>query len=57
LYNGLVEALKGVAATAKVVCYIIIAIMALFLLLGLTARNRLMPYGRGSIGYVQEMNK
>jgi len=54
LYNGLVEALKGNSATAKIVCYVIIAIMALFLLLGLSARSRYMSY---SNKYLQEVNK
>jgi hypothetical protein len=57
LYNGLVEALKGNSGTAKIVCYVIIAIMALFLLLGLSARNRLMNYTKDTNQYLQEINK
>jgi hypothetical protein len=41
LYNGLVEALKCKPETAKIVCYVLIALIVLFLLLGLNARNRL----------------
>jgi hypothetical protein len=40
LYNGLVESLKCNAATAKIICYVLIAIMALFLLLGVSTSNR-----------------
>jgi hypothetical protein len=40
LYNGLVEALKANAATAKIVMYVLVAIMALFLLMGVVARNK-----------------
>jgi hypothetical protein len=57
LYNGLVESLKGNSATAKIVCYVIIAIMALFLLLGLSARSRYMSYSRDANKYLQEVNK
>jgi hypothetical protein len=57
LYNGLVEALKGNAGTAKIVCYVIIAIMALFLLIGISARNKLMNYTNDTSKFLQEMNK
>ena len=35
LYNGIVEALKGNAGTAKLVCYVLVGIMALFLVIRL----------------------
>jgi hypothetical protein len=41
LYHGLVEALKCKPETAKIVCYILIALIVLFLLLGLGAKSRL----------------
>jgi hypothetical protein len=40
LYNGLVEALKANAATTKIVCYVLVALLVLFSLLGLSAKNR-----------------
>lgn len=40
LYHGLVEALKCKQETARIVCYVLIAIIVLFLLLGLSAKNR-----------------
>jgi len=40
LYNGVVEALKGNAATAKTVMYVLVAIMALFLIMGVVAKNK-----------------
>jgi hypothetical protein len=40
LYNGLVEALKGKPETAKIVSYVLIALMVIFLLVGMSARNR-----------------
>jgi hypothetical protein len=61
LYNGLVEALKCDAGTAKIVCYVIIAIMALFLLLGLSARSRasrlLNEYNKGTTEILKDLNK
>jgi hypothetical protein len=41
LYHGLVESLKGKPETARIVCYVLIALIALFLLLGISAKNRL----------------
>jgi len=41
LYNGLVEALKCKQEAARIVCYVIIAIIVLFLLLGLSTKSRL----------------
>lgn len=35
LYNGVVEALKGNSGTAKLVCYVLVGIMALFLVIRL----------------------
>jgi len=40
LYNALVEALKANAETSKIVTYVLIAIFALFMLLGLGARRK-----------------
>jgi hypothetical protein len=40
LYHGLVEALKTNAETTKIVSYILIAIFALFTLLGIGAKRR-----------------
>ena len=41
LYNGLVAALKCKPETTKIVCYVLIALIVLFLLLGLSAKSRL----------------
>lgn len=60
LYNGLVEALKCNAATSKIVCYVIIGIMALFLLLGLSARSRVSRYlndNKDAKELLKDMNK
>jgi hypothetical protein len=61
LYNGLVEALKCNSGTAKIVCYVIIAIMALFLLLGLSARSRatrfLNEYNKDAKELMKDPNK
>ena len=40
LYNGLVEALKTNPETTKIVSYILIAIFALFTLLGIGAKRK-----------------
>jgi hypothetical protein len=40
LYNALVEALKANAETSKIVTYVLIAIFALFMLLGFGARRK-----------------
>jgi len=61
LYNGLVESLKCNPATAKIVCYVIIAIMVLFLLMGISARNRtarfLNDYNKETRDMMKEMEK
>lgn len=61
LYNGLVEALKCNSATAKIVCYVIIAIMVLFLLMGISGRNRaarfLNDYNKETSDMMKEMEK
>lgn len=41
LYHGLVEALKGKAETARIVCYVLVALIVLFLLMGLSAKSRM----------------
>jgi hypothetical protein len=41
LYNGLVEALKCKPETTRIVCYVLAALIALFLLLGLGAKSKL----------------
>jgi hypothetical protein len=40
LFHGIVESLKGQADTAKIVCYVLAALIALLLLLGLNTKNR-----------------
>jgi len=40
LYNGLVEALKSNPETTKIVSYILVAIIVLFMLLGIGAKRR-----------------
>jgi hypothetical protein len=40
LYNGLVEALKCDANTSRITCYVLLAIMVLFTLIGMSARNK-----------------
>jgi len=40
LYHGIVESLKGQADTARIVCYVLAAVIALLLLLGLNTRSR-----------------
>jgi hypothetical protein len=41
LYHGLVESLKGKPETARIVCYVMIALIALIILLGFSAKSRL----------------
>jgi hypothetical protein len=41
LYHGLVEALKCKPETAKIVCYVLVALIVLFLLMGLSAKSRM----------------
>jgi hypothetical protein len=40
LYHGLVEALKCDANTSRITCYVLLAIMVLFMLIGMSARNK-----------------
>jgi hypothetical protein len=40
LYHGLVEALKCDANTSRITCYVLIAILVLFMLIGMSARNK-----------------
>jgi hypothetical protein len=40
LYNGLVEALKGKPETAKIISYVFIALIVIFLIVGISAKNR-----------------
>jgi hypothetical protein len=44
LYHGLVEALKCDANTSRITCYVLIAIMALLMLMGMSARNKAARY-------------
>ena len=44
LYHGLVEALKAKPETAKIVMYVLAALMVLFMLLGMKARNKMEKY-------------
>lgn len=57
LYNGLVEALKCNSGTAKIVCYVIIAIMVLFLLLGLSARRSASKFLDSSKDLMEQLEK
>jgi hypothetical protein len=41
LYHGLVEALKCKQETARIVCYVMVALIVLFLLMGLSAKSRM----------------
>ena len=54
LYHGLVESLKCKTETAKIVCYVLVALMALFLLLGLTTKSR---FERSLNRFNREMRK
>jgi hypothetical protein len=54
LYHGLVESLKCKTETAKIVCYVLIALMVLFLLLSLSTRSR---FERSLNRYNREMRK
>ncbi len=40
LYHGLIEALKANPGTTKIVMYVLAALLVLFFLLGLGAKNR-----------------
>jgi hypothetical protein len=47
LYHGLVESLKCDANTSRITCYVLLAVMVLFMLIGMSGRNkaaRLMDY-------------
>jgi hypothetical protein len=44
LYHGLVEALKAKPETAKIVMYVLAALMVLFMLLGMKTRNKMEKY-------------
>jgi hypothetical protein len=57
LYHGLVEALKCNSGTAKIVCYVIIAIMVLFLLLGLSARRSASKFLDSSKDLIEQLEK
>ncbi|MFN8209574.1 MAG: Yip1 family protein [Bacteroidales bacterium] len=61
LYHGLVESLKGNAGTARIVCYVFIAIMVLFLLIGIGARSRaqrmLNEYNKDAREILKDLNK
>jgi hypothetical protein len=61
VYNGLVEALKANAATARIVCYVLVALLVLFSLLGLSARNRaarfLNDYNREAKELLKDLEK
>jgi hypothetical protein len=40
IYNGLVETLKATPESAKIVSYVLICLIVLFLIIGIGARNR-----------------
>jgi hypothetical protein len=44
IYHGLVEALKAKPETAKIVMYVLAALLVLFMLLGMSARNKMNKY-------------
>ena len=44
LYHGLVEALKAKPETAKIVMYVLAALLVLFMLLGMKTRNKMEKY-------------
>ena len=44
LYHGLVEALKAKPETSKIVMYVLAALLVLFMLLGMSTRNKMSKY-------------
>jgi hypothetical protein len=60
MYNGLVESLRGKSETAKIVCYVFVALIALMLILGLTAKSRfersLNNYNRDTKELLKDLN-
>ena len=44
LYHGLVESLKATPQTSKIVMYVLAILIVLFMLLGMSARNRMSKY-------------
>lgn len=44
LYHGLVESLKAKPETAKIIMYVFAALLVLFMLLGMSARNKMNKY-------------
>ena len=44
LYHGLVESLKAKPETAKIVMYVLAALLVLFMLLGMSAKNKMNKY-------------
>jgi hypothetical protein len=61
IYHALIETLKGKPETAKTVSYVLIALMVLFLLGSLSAKNRatrfLDKYNKDSKELLEELNK
>lgn len=58
LYNGLVESLKCNAGTAKIVCYVLVAIVVLFLLLSAAGARKLSRlYNKETMDLIKEMEK
>jgi uncharacterized membrane protein YtjA (UPF0391 family) len=61
LYHGLVEALKGKPDTAKIVSYVFIALMVIFLLIGMSFKNRatrlLDKYNKDAREILKDTNK
>jgi hypothetical protein len=61
MYHGLVETLKGKPETAKIVTYVLIALMVLFLLVGFGAKRRatrfLNEYNKDAKELLNDLNK
>ncbi len=57
LYNALVEALKANTETSKIVSYVLVAIFALFMLLGLGARRKASQFMKEFNKDASEMTK
>jgi hypothetical protein len=57
LYHGLVEALKATPATTKIVMYVLIALLIIFMLVGMGARKKVMTMDTDLKELMQDMQK
>ena len=57
LYHGIVEALKANPATTKIVMYILIALLVIFMLIGMGARRKVMTMDTDLKELMQDMQK